>query len=880
MKVNVQHFCLRLQVYDSCFCPKSTSKYTNCYSFLGLQLSDDFEINVVVLSLGEADHRSAKGSLTKHHVTVHGKFDQKANSSKNSRWLVKPIEGDLDHPALFNQKCLVVSFIMGYLLHEHKEKQKFDILYSKPSLRSRPHVAKKMCSLVSNELEKLSKSVPRLQNDPGPYDLNLLNELGQAVDMQCVVYFRQENTVEVFPRKVSEFATNTGRDQRLAPIYLLVDKKEQTVGLIKNIHMYYNLHGKICELCGTHVRSYHSYEHVCKINNKTKLNSCKSCRRPLWKRDTYENKYTLAYCKERTSTEIISLCPKCNVTLYNSSCVKAHNKVCRYMSACLKCKKVESVPYSKQKCRKTAKDNHDCNMIKCLKCYSTYERSSQHRCLMKSITAPKQFNNIGTIVLMFQNSSWNSCLMCNTFDSILCKVHEKSSLEELENDTPCMAAISMEVEKREHFVTDILPERAMFNLEHITQTCDLKYLPESLESLKLWTDPKEYRFGRPLKDSESFFLALKALTTKNSLSLLDKTLLHIFQKATNHCFIVDSYQSMSALLTCVLENNFQPEGILTFGTKVRFFKVRGHCTIEFVCRLEYLSGSLSKLAEEFLESSNFVFAPSQLIHSTMADYNGEIPHFDCFKDILDTSDDIRRKKKFYEGLSGMFSLKRSLQKAAAWQAETLLQSVVSFVKMMLELQCLCLDVIKPKVDTSRLPMLGPFTSHVSLAHFSYSLLRFFSDMNNVICLDHPSGKRNATSKPECAYTFFMAWRNPACIHALSHSTNKLVQLFGQSPAIPDLLIPATTLKRASVHFFNGCVYVLNIIKFLLDIFILYSFSVHGHSSLSRKCQYTKQDSTELFGKTSWERLKEFETKCENFKLKHPEYDVKVIKSRK
>jgi hypothetical protein len=284
-------------------------------------------------------------------------------------------------------------------------------------------------------------------------------------------------------------------------------------------------------------------------------------------------------------------------------------------------------------------------------------------------------------------------------------------------------------------------------------------------------------------------------------------LLYILQNSFNHCYIVDSYQSMNEVLSALLENDFQPESVLTFGTKVRYFDIQGHCTISFVCRQEYLAGTLSEIAEMFLEEKNgFTYAPMQMIHESFVDYVGQIPDFHYFKEIFDTEADIARKTKHYASLEGVFNMKDCLKTAAMSQGETMLKAVTEFVKLMLDFQCDLLSCLKVSSDKKRLPILGPFTNHVSLANFSYNMTRYFSQLeDHLYAIDAPCGKKTATSKPECMYTFFMAWKNESAIHALSHSSNKLSQLFWNSAAIPDLLIPETSLKKASAHFYNGCV---------------------------------------------------------------------------
>jgi hypothetical protein len=278
------------------------------------------------------------------------------------------------------------------------------------------------------------------------------------------------------------------------------------VALIKNINTFYSKHGKVCEFCGSYVRSNKNYEHICKAEK-----CCKSCRQVLLTNDTFQSPYTISYCKGESEDGASKDCEKCNMILHTSGCARAHKRMCHLFYSCVQCKKVLTVAARED--LEEVKDNHDCNSIKCTKCFAVHKRGTRHQCRMKKVYAPVNFTNIGTILLMHPNTSWNSCLLCNNFESTICDMHADEG-EGFESSNPCLAVVGMETGKREHFSLKLLANKPTFNVTELTKECELPYLPQMLKDLQLWTKPKAQRFGKPMRTPASFVSALEDLAKK------------------------------------------------------------------------------------------------------------------------------------------------------------------------------------------------------------------------------------------------------------------------------------------------------------------------------------------------------------------------------
>jgi hypothetical protein len=809
-----------------------------------LSLESSFGINIHILSLEESDHRERKGTLVPHNITVHSGPHHILDSES--------------YKQRFPNKCLLVTFVCGLFLLEVNNpsisnftKNKLSEIFKKPS-RRKNNIA---FALIEEKIKDLMKRVPKLQSLQAPYNLSLLEDLGSAVNIQTICLFKQDRKkVHIFPFAKTE-NSKAGRDWTLPAIYMLVDEELESVDLIKGPMTYFRKYGQVCQFCLKRTDSFRIYNHMCRIEGKTF--SCFQCRRILAKPETFQDKGSLDYCDTLMTAEIHQICEKCNSVLKSQSCKREHKKVCRYMYFCEKCNKLEQINgklASSEELRKA----HCCSNKLCQICHERYEERSNHICRFSDISFPKNINNIGTITLLNQNSVSDLCLACNPMENFFCSLHCDEEANQL---LPCLAVLHFENVQREHFKEVIFSDDFLkIPEEKLDRVLTFEYLPFSFKGLPLWKDPKQYRMGKPKSASDQFKQAFKKLQAKNNKSIAEKLIYCICLECFNHSIIVDSYTSMEVLLRTALLLNFEVENIMSSGTQVRAFQIRGNSLISFLCRMEYFDGTITELSRTFLEDFEYHFIPEQLVHKKSAEYKGELPPFKCFQNIFDLKEELEEKNRFYKKLQAQniseYHLAREIMENVLWKANILTKVTSSFLKETLLFEIKCSSIFKGENVPSK--VISPYTNCISLPQYSFKLLLAYGfPIEKVYTVQNSSGKKNISSNPECIFNFFKTFQNKNHIHSLSHGKNKLLDIFKNSPCMPDAYLPPSEGNKGIVYFFNGC-------------------TIHAHYQTNRKCKEGPKSADDLFQKTGQQRLDEFERKRDAFKERYPDLEFRTI----
>jgi hypothetical protein len=376
---------------------------------INLEINDTFKVYVHVLSVDHVEFKrrhpraKQKNSRKKHYG---------AQNSKNSLkyiWAIDVPNGYDNNLNVFENKCLLISIILGHLQNEYFKSERKDkrFFYAKKINNKNKHdriyagnILKTEMNYVLSELNLTATQSFMLED--------LCIKMSDFYKCQIFLFDGIENSSKL------KFIYPPTLQDNLEPIYLYEPfENEHHVIFIKNINSYFKANKKVCFQCKKTFKD-SRYLHRC-IRKFT----CFACRRRFKNATSYSHeKLEPHYCDVKVNQcSQNSLCPICNVSLLTNHCKKGHKLLCNGKGSfgwkCLKCKRF--TPRYQNLSSEQLKMKHKCGEHICVHCkqyYNPKENEEIHLCPLRKETVSDKWPSLAFMRFEFVNYNSENCAQC------------------------------------------------------------------------------------------------------------------------------------------------------------------------------------------------------------------------------------------------------------------------------------------------------------------------------------------------------------------------------------------------------------------------------------------------------------------------------------
>ena len=254
------------------------------------------------------------------------------------------------------------------------------------------------------------------------------------------------------------------------------------------------------------------------------------------------------------------------------------------------------------------------------------------------------------------------------------------------------------------------------------------------------------------------------------------------------------------LLSAFIQNGFCPT-IIRNGRKILVmeFKVNN---LRFLSSNSYFEGNEFDLANQFEIPFNRLYFPKEFLQIKHFDYQGNIPDYKYFFNLLDNDKDKFEKQTFIESLrkeNYVWNFKKELVAYCEQKLWLLTLCSVRFIKDCFALQADFENVYRLNLTHPLNPFSYPLCS---LSGYTYKLYRaLFLNTHDVYVVNNEFGiKSKNVSNIENEWATFLDFTSPE--KKFESAFNNINGQHFFKEAIPDLYSSVT--KQA--YFFNGCVF--------------------------------------------------------------------------
>ena len=379
-----------------------------------LKLNETFKVYLKILSIDHLNYKRKTALKTispkKRTPAFYKKQHFGGKKIKNLReynyyWAIDIPRGFPKEPLLFEDKCLLISIILGLLQNNYFKSEKKDKRFLKAQLINSSCVFKKNLAgkIIADELSKLIENTKLPIS--GPYQLNATSKLiSKLYNCQIFVFDGISDS-----KKLSFMFPSTYNDS-LQPIYLYCPLENPNhLVFIRHLNSYFRGNKRVCFGCKKTFQ-FGSRSHLC-ASKKT----CFACRRFFATDKTYLHmNLKQNFCDKEITLETETTCKICNVILYSQHCLKTHRLLCNGKGSfgfrCLQCFKF-TYRYGTHSST-TLKEIHQCGETKiCKICFQGVQSEEDHLCKLKKEYISNKwprlaFITIGTSEIMEQNENF------------------------------------------------------------------------------------------------------------------------------------------------------------------------------------------------------------------------------------------------------------------------------------------------------------------------------------------------------------------------------------------------------------------------------------------------------------------------------------------
>lgn len=668
-------------------------------------------------------------------------------------------KGTKTHPNIFENKCLLVSVLLGIL--KHLNPLSFQdikpLFYKRTSLKNKD----KAVQILNDAL--LSMCQMCQFNLQGPHVLeDILPKIVDVFNIQVRVIKSMEGSytnIVAFPEQPS---------YEKPRIYLYLISNLHVV-LIDNLQAFFRYHKKIvCFDCKRFFALYRRLNHRCQ-----KQSTCFNCDGIFQTENTFlQDNEIIKFCDSNLITNQIEefICSNCNLTFKSHLCYANHNLKCEQNCKgwkCLQCGIYQTVS-SKEMCEQLQKE-HQCGEIKrrCEFCYVPKENN--HICKIKAKLPHTVWPNLGFLAMKFRNTSNGNCQNCyykrkqyvdvnnitfaqlfkdKIYKELVCDNH-KNLIVELEPNLICL----MYEFERFHFKEKLFIDDALPLVNVLEKDFQFTYSsvpkPMTFESLKKKRCSQKVTpsFDRNLK--KQFDTSYKPALSKFALFLCNGNF-------KNYTFVVSCNNTMLAILQTFLKLGIVPEYSIQHGYAINYLEI-SCLQIRFIYVGCYLKGSVYEMAKQYNVKHKEIYFPNCWNVPEKYGYEGKIPNLSDFYSYSDTLTERNAKIEFYKTLLGSWNMSHALAECLQNETFVFAQSVLSFLYQSLELQILIKQISGKEVGE-----IHPFGWRVtSLSSFTYSIFSlFYMNYCDIYTVMNPyTGGKTFTSQGEYEWLTWLNWKN-------------------------------------------------------------------------------------------------------------------------
>ena len=392
--------------------PTSTPFFRALFNYLISDQSFDLKLGLTIkvtvlgikhqtqwLKKTKAKLGQKKSKLSDFENQLFGSGRDDSNISFFNKHIFQIPRGTKKIPDLFENKCLPIAITVSWLYNlafEKNPKGDQKILDKLKGLHDKRNATRqhKSAMYIIRCCENILKKVPDLDLSSGPFSLQILSPLCQALKIQVIIVGK------LFPQRILHMTPETADPKRMK-VFLYDSCRLSQEGTIRHLDVLLRPDGffekkkafRVC--CLAYLRP--KARHKCHLRQ-----TCKWCKKVMLNKDDYVN-HLLAkkVCLRQWKSDLkpVRYCDTCDQSFQNQACFSEHTK--HQCFEFYKCHCGRTMRTRKRKSDdsndedpliKRSKKECQCNFSRCKVCYELLEQGQDedlnHSCKFKTYRLP------------------------------------------------------------------------------------------------------------------------------------------------------------------------------------------------------------------------------------------------------------------------------------------------------------------------------------------------------------------------------------------------------------------------------------------------------------------------------------------------------------